>query len=911
MAQYCIECGSPLRDDARFCPKCGTSVTEQPKPEPSKCAYCGAELKATSKFCSKCGRTVITPIVKTAPTVQNETMSHMQQQAAQCGVKAATPINNAVYARQQLQPQTRQGYQQPPQYPPQYQLQYQPQAAKKRLRPLAVIIPVVAVVLAAAILFTGLVAPGWMKGAGGVRITPIYSDNSYVEVAVPDYNKETKCVNTVSSLAIQAQLNAMLTEEKFYRAVDEGKSIEALRDLCEQNKKAWETADVLSSASYMMGMALRKAEKNSDYKSTAALTMPKFVMTNPFVLSTSALEMDYFDNAKEWAEYITRVYDHAKAGSKTAYVAKILKTDVKRAQKSIEMAQAILWGEGESQAHNDSATLTVLQTTKTAGKIAGVAGATIATGGVGASLSGSLLSTGGYIASSADMIMEVGDTTLQLTLGEDHQVTKTYQEAAAKVAPIVSIVSFAAAANPGSWEKGIDAVGNVRYIVDSTVDMVNGKIFGIECPLPEDGGVFKILTIPTGENATPEDIEKAAQALSDMGFDKEAVKQALTLPEENDEDEEPEPAEKPFSELSDEELEQKLEYTSLTEEEWQALFQEVYDEYLEEMNDKGLIDPYDDIWDYDPFMPIEDFPEDGDELGFDDIANWAKPDMPYEESGDNPDDEGEPAQPGDDEGFDNPDTNGIPMSDILGLYPGTIAYSYIDGHGTGWGVPREGTFEFYLKDGKLYAKAGNRKLGPIDYDAATGTAAYTREDNTWPDGSPRPMLYEFHFIDDNGTLSFSGTMKDLSSRVDELGNDDAQMAEYHGVKTDEDDVMKYKGNYVGTCTVTNYYSDGARTEQEEKNSVGVQILKDGRVRPWNFGHGQAMVEDTIEWDPKTASGKATETRYEYSEYDVSWHFEESDGQIKLFIDVYEPNSQGYDIGSDYLYEAHYELIKEK
>ena len=284
--------------------------------------------------------------------------------------------------------------------------------------------------------------------------------------------------------------------------------------------------------------------------------------------------------------------------------------------------------------------------------------------------------------------MELTDTTLQLTLGEDHQVTKTYQDAAAKVAPVVAIVSFASTvANPGAWEKGIDIACNYRFITDTAVDAINGKILGIECPVPADSGALKLVTIPVGEDATPEDIEKAAEALSEMGFDKEAVKQALTLPEENDEDEEPEPAEKPFSELSDEELDQKIEDISLTDEEWEALFQEVYDEFLQEMNDKGLIDPYDDIWDYEPFMPIEDFPEDGDELGFDDIANWAKPMEPYDDSSDTPDDEGESAQPGDDEGFDNSD--GAEESQAPGTdepYSGSMAKEYEQYIGTYEGI---------------------------------------------------------------------------------------------------------------------------------------------------------------------------------------------------------------------------------
>lgn len=694
----CAYCGAEMKETSKFCPVCGKSTavaSDQTasaqavpvqEPKAPKCAYCGAEIKTTSKFCPHCGRTVAqstAPMQNVAPPMPaapNAAVEHIQQQAAQHGVKVATPINTPANTRQPYQQQGQS------QYPPQYGAQYQPYpTAKRRTKPLAVLIPVISVVLVAAILFTGLIAPGWMKGSGAGKITPIYSDNSYVSLTLPDLNTESDCAYTVSSLAIQAQINAMLTEERFYRAVEKQESIETISELLEQNTEAWERVDILCSASYMMGTQLGKAEVNADYRSTAAIYSPRLTFDNPFVISASAAEtgsvyrMDRFDDAKEWAEYITTITDHAKAGQKTAYLAKLLKTDVKRAQKAIEMSQAILRGEGESKAHNDSATLAALQATKTAGKVAGMVGATVASGGAAAAMSGGVLATGGYIASGVDTVMEVTDTTLQLTLGEDHKVTKTYQDTAAKVAPVVAVVSFAnTVANPGAWEKGIDVVCNYRFIADTAVDAVNGKILGIECP-PGDDAV-RLMTMPVGENATPEDIEKAADALADMGFDREAAKAALTPAPEGAE---PPAQEEPFSEIPDEVLDEKIENTSMTNEEWQEMFQEVYEEFLEEMAEKGYLEDDDELWAYDPFMPIEDFPEDGDELGFDDFSMWAKPDMPGEDWDDDDnnsssveeeevepqdegepnvsggdiswEDEGEPAQPGDDEGFDNPE----------------------------------------------------------------------------------------------------------------------------------------------------------------------------------------------------------------------------------------------------------------
>ena len=120
MANFCKKCGAPLRESAGFCPKCGTAVRAAVPPQAAVCAFCGGELKATSRFCPRCGRTVASAAV----------------------------------------PQTRQ-----PQFPSPYpEEDAQP---KKRVSPIAVLIPAIALVLVAAILFTGFVAPGWILSRDG------------------------------------------------------------------------------------------------------------------------------------------------------------------------------------------------------------------------------------------------------------------------------------------------------------------------------------------------------------------------------------------------------------------------------------------------------------------------------------------------------------------------------------------------------------------------------------------------------------------------------------------------------------------------------------------------------------------------------------------------------------------------
>jgi predicted nucleic acid-binding Zn ribbon protein len=58
--QTCAQCGAVLRPNAKFCSKCGATITA-PKPTApvsASCPNCGQPLKPGAKFCSKCGAVI-------------------------------------------------------------------------------------------------------------------------------------------------------------------------------------------------------------------------------------------------------------------------------------------------------------------------------------------------------------------------------------------------------------------------------------------------------------------------------------------------------------------------------------------------------------------------------------------------------------------------------------------------------------------------------------------------------------------------------------------------------------------------------------------------------------------------------------------------------------------------------------
>lgn len=51
----CVQCRSPLRPGAKFCPVCGAA---QPQSPAHQCPHCLSALRPEAKFCSVCGQAV-------------------------------------------------------------------------------------------------------------------------------------------------------------------------------------------------------------------------------------------------------------------------------------------------------------------------------------------------------------------------------------------------------------------------------------------------------------------------------------------------------------------------------------------------------------------------------------------------------------------------------------------------------------------------------------------------------------------------------------------------------------------------------------------------------------------------------------------------------------------------------------
>ena len=75
--KHCIDCGTELSENAKFCPSCGKKVESQ------GCPQCGCtNIQAGVKFCPECGAKIVSheASVSTVPQSKNPVQSKKQVQ---------------------------------------------------------------------------------------------------------------------------------------------------------------------------------------------------------------------------------------------------------------------------------------------------------------------------------------------------------------------------------------------------------------------------------------------------------------------------------------------------------------------------------------------------------------------------------------------------------------------------------------------------------------------------------------------------------------------------------------------------------------------------------------------------------------------------------------------------------------
>ena len=292
--------------------------------------------------------------------------------------------------------------------------------AQKSKKPLIVFI---AVFLAAAILITGFVFPGFFRS----KKPAVSALVNAVEVTVPNPTGPEALVGMACNVALQYYSEARMYLERlgtYDTANADGKELKALLD---DTVTAFENAEKISEC---LGRAVDKwmeAEDVREAPTYKVLNEAKAPQQGSLFIRAFAKEPS---ESEKWAQEIVGAFDKAKNGQKIKAVAELLGTDAKHAYAELKIAQAVLEGAEYSEiAAKADTCVKVAKTLKTAGTVAGlvIAAAPVATGAVATMATGEMLATGGGIVMGAvNSGLEITSTGAMFYYGtDDNTVTKT------------------------------------------------------------------------------------------------------------------------------------------------------------------------------------------------------------------------------------------------------------------------------------------------------------------------------------------------------------------------------------------------------------------------------------------------------------------------------------------------------
>ena len=269
--------------------------------------------------------------------------------------------------------------------------------------------------------------------------------------------------------------------------------------------KIWATADTLTSAAEVV---TDQAVLLLDISQTDAINQPSIALA-----SHTSQGID----RQTWAENLTKQYDALRGAQRYKQLAEQLGTDTRTAVQQMALAQKIIRNaaeqeEAQAEVAEYTRSINVVEGYKTASKVGLFVGATIATGGgTLTALAGSSMSVpvaGAIIVGGVDCIVDVGQTTSSIILGEDHQVTVDFKEAADIIQPISMVMSLVTM-DPTS------AVDEIAFLGEAMMEWSNpGKITGIAVEMTKNA-TSRVLAKLIGlmEGNLP-DVEKTLEGLN-------------------------------------------------------------------------------------------------------------------------------------------------------------------------------------------------------------------------------------------------------------------------------------------------------------------------------------------------------------------------------------------------------------
>jgi len=386
-----------------------------------------------------------------------------------------------------------------------------------------------AILLAFIILF-GLVACGKQEPAetkpAGVEQEP---DLQALQTATEVVETETIVVerdlgpqplltaNEATALTLRYYSYARLKTEELLMADFTSMPEGAFETQMDELVAIWQTAEALvSEAEHIIDQAVLLLETASGYQPQTPfgdLALSGSDVPSIVLASYTGQVID----RQTWAENLSKQYDALRGAQRYKQLAEQLGTDTKTAVEQMELAQKIIRNaaaqeEAQAEVAEYTRSINVVEGYKTGSKVGLFVGATIATGGgTLTTLAGSSMSVpvaGAVIVGGVDCIVDVGQTTSSIILGEDHQVTVDFKEAGEVIQPI-SMVMGLVTMDPSS------AIDEIAFLGEAMMEWSNpGKITGIAVETTKDATSCVLAKLIEVMGASIPDVERTLEGLN-------------------------------------------------------------------------------------------------------------------------------------------------------------------------------------------------------------------------------------------------------------------------------------------------------------------------------------------------------------------------------------------------------------
>ena len=328
--------------------------------------------------------------------------------------------------------------------------------------------------------------------------------------------------NEATALALRYYIYSRLKTEELIQADFESMPEGTFQSQMDELVSIWQTAETLTSeAELITDQAVMLLETASDYQTSVFDPLQtQFETLASKGSDVPAIALASYSgqviDRQTWAENLSKQYDALRGAQRYKQLAQQLGTDTKTAVEQMALAQKIIRNaadleEAQAEVNAYTSSINIVEGYKTASKVGLFVGATIATGGGNlTALAGSSMSlgtAGAVIVGGVDCIVDVGQTTSSIILGEDHQVTVDFQTAGDVIQPVSMVVSLVTL-DPNA------AVEQIALLGEAIMEWSNpGKVTGIAVEMTKNGTsrVLARLIELMGESIP--DVEKTLEGL--------------------------------------------------------------------------------------------------------------------------------------------------------------------------------------------------------------------------------------------------------------------------------------------------------------------------------------------------------------------------------------------------------------